>query len=190
MAYNGLIHPTSPIWVSTPSFGACVSGTADTERCVFSPASCTSAETYRPAFEASTCANPGDVPAGRCTGSADEYRCAATREACFYPSFFDAEGGSGNKQPRDDVMLGQCSLQYGEGGDGFTLYPACRNKPTNDRKDFTYKCILFRDECTAVTEDLISATWMLTEEKFQGKSDRLLTNFTLVLICYQACLCQ
>lgn len=98
--------------VSTPTFGSCI--LSGVPRCVLSPASCTPSETYRPAGVTSGCDDPGKIQVGRCTGATDDFRCAATRDACFDPLAFDPTGGTGGQEPvyYADQVLGECTLRY------------------------------------------------------------------------------
>jgi len=140
------------------SFGACVLGS--TQRCVISPDLCQSGESYLPAFETSTCAHPADLRTGRCTGSADDFRCAVTRDVCYYPTSFDVTGGTGSKKLNEGVTLRGCNLQYGEGDAGFTIFAGCRDQSLPSRDDSRLRCLLFKGDCVGPTQDWISATWL------------------------------
>ena len=98
--------------ISTPTFGSCIQ--AGVVRCVLSPASCAPSETYRPSHATSDCDYPGKVLIGRCTGRKDDFRCAATRDACYLPAAFDATGGTGGREPAyyTNQVLGECTLRY------------------------------------------------------------------------------
>lgn len=137
-----------------PTFGACVGqGVA---RCVLSPHDCSQLEVYRPAKSLDgSCSSPTDVDTGRCTGSTDQFKCAATEDSCSLPLEFDSSGGTGDKDPPYSQSLLTCNLQYGTGtSDGYTLFPMCQEK--NGAGNLTPSlCVLFKEDCNMSTEDLI-----------------------------------
>jgi len=140
-----------------PTFGACVQqGVA---RCVLSPQDCSQLEVYRPAKSlGGSCSQPTDIDTGRCTGSDDQFKCAATKDSCYFPLEFDSSGGTGDKDPLYSQSLVTCNLQYGEGSDGYSLFPMCQEKPTAGYLTTASRCVLFKEECRLSTENLILAS--------------------------------
>eukprot|EP00585_Thalassiosira_rotula_P007498 CAMPEP_0196143570 /NCGR_PEP_ID=MMETSP0910-20130528/13599_1 /TAXON_ID=49265 /ORGANISM="Thalassiosira rotula, Strain GSO102" /LENGTH=363 /DNA_ID=CAMNT_0041405047 /DNA_START=74 /DNA_END=1165 /DNA_ORIENTATION=- len=140
-----------------PTFGACVQqGVA---RCVLSPQDCSQLEVYRPAKSlGASCSLPTDIDTGRCTGSDDQFKCAATKDSCYLPLEFDSSGGTGDKDPLYSQSLLTCNLQYGEGSDGYSLFPMCQEKPTAGYLTTASRCVLFKEECRQSTEHLILAS--------------------------------
>lgn len=138
--------------ITTPTFGSCIqSGIA---RCSLSPHLCTSHETYKPARATTGCTLPSHLATGRCTADKDAFRCAVTRDACYFPFGFDSTGGTGTKTlPPGGESLSDCNLQHGEGDDGYAIFPRCQ-----DDVDDTSRCVLFKEECSSPTQRLQSAT--------------------------------